>query len=263
MNILCIGDIFAQPGREALQRLLPGLRATYQADLVIVNGENAAGGRGITAAIAEELLQLPIDILTSGNHIWQHPNIAPYLRAGQILRPANAPADRPGAGLGLVQARNGQCVAVMNLQGQIHMHEGEKHQNPFLMVDALIAEARAVTSIIIVDFHAEITSEKKAFGYHLDGKVSCMYGTHTHIQTADERILPHGTAYITDIGMTGAQDSVIGVRPEDAIRRFVTAGAEKRWKPADGQVVVHGICVTVDPTTGRATKIIRVQHPCT
>lgn len=260
MNILCVGDIFAKPGRTVLRQLLPRAIADCQADFVIVNGENAAGGRGMTPAIIQEFADLPVDVFTSGNHIWQHREaIAAHLKNHAVLRPHNAPTDWPGCGVALKPARNGQLVGVVNLQGRVHMYEGEKHANPFDVARAVVAELRKSTPVIVVDFHAEITAEKCALGYWLDGMVSCLYGTHTHVQTADEQILPKGTAYITDIGMTGARRSVIGARPEDAIRRFLTNGEEKQWKPAEGDPMLHGICVTVDPTHGRAERIVRIQ----
>lgn len=260
MNILCIGDIFAKPGRECLKALLPRLIEEYAADFVIVNGENAAGGRGITASIAREFLELPVDVFTTGNHIWQHKDIGPVLDTERVLRPHNAPHGRPGKGCGIFPTKRGIPVGVINLQGRVFMHDGEQHTSPFDVSRALVQQLREKTKIIIVDFHAEITAEKKSLGYWLDGEVTCLYGTHTHIQTADAQILPKGTAYITDIGMTGAQDSVIGARAEDAIRRFLTDGKEKQWKPAEGNVQLQGICLTVDESTGKATSIRRVQR---
>lgn len=257
MNILCIGDIFARPGREILRARLPHLIDEHHADFVIVNVENSAGGRGITPKLADELAQLPIDVMTSGNHIWQHDAIVGHLRAGKILRPANAPVDRAGSGVATVCARNGAMVGVVNLQGRINMYEGDKHANPFRTADLLIPELRKKTPIIIVDLHAEVTAEKKAFGYYVDGRVTCVYGTHTHVQTADEQILPHGTAYITDLGMTGPHASVIGVRPEDAIKRFLSDGEEKHWKPADSGVQLQGIVLAVDTASGQANTIQR------
>jgi 2',3'-cyclic-nucleotide 2'-phosphodiesterase len=263
MKILCVGDIFAKTGRQALAQLLPQLIAAHGIDCVIVNGENSAGGRGITESTGEEMLQLPIDVMTSGNHIWQHKNVHPLLESGRILRPHNAPEGRPGSGVKVVTTKNGVKVGVINLQGKVHMYESDKYPSPFHVVRDLVAAMQQQTSLIIVDLHAEITAEKRAFGHFLDGGVTCVYGTHTHIQTADEEILPKGTAYITDIGMTGPQLSVIGVRPQDAIRRFQTEGAEKHWKPATENVQLQGIIVTADPESGRATHIERLRVPVT
>ncbi|MBI4236818.1 MAG: TIGR00282 family metallophosphoesterase [Deltaproteobacteria bacterium] len=260
MNILCIGDIFAKTGRQLLAAVLPTLIEQYRADFVIVNAENAAGGRGVTRKVAEELLPLPVDVFTSGNHIWQHTDeIAPYLATGKFLRPHNAPAGRPGRGVGVYSARNDIKVGVVNLQGRVFMHEEKETRSPFVVGRAVVEELRKQTPIIIVDLHAEITAEKQAVARYLDGEVSCVYGTHTHVQTADERILPGGTAAITDIGMTGPYDSVIGMRVEDALRRFLSDGQDKKWQAAVGPAVLHGICVTVDPQTGRATQIERIR----
>jgi len=260
MNILCIGDIFGKPGRAIIAAWLPQLIEEYAADFVIVNGENAAGGRGITPKIAEELLQLPVDVFTSGNHIWQHKELAPYLTAGKFLRPHNAPKDRAGSGVRVVTARNGVAVGVVNLQGRVFMYEGEQHACPFQTAQAVLNEMRPQAKCVVVDFHAEITAEKQALGRYLDGQVSCLYGTHTHVQTADERILPRGTAFLTDIGMTGPHDSVIGMRVEDALRRFLSHGQDKRWEAAERDPCVHGLCVSVDPSTGRAESIVRIQR---
>lgn len=260
MKILCVGDVFANPGREILARRLPSLVKELAADFVIVNGENAADGRGITKEIVDEFNQLPIDVITSGNHIWQHKkNIASYLNEHKLLRPHNAPKDRPGNGVIICEAKNGKKIAVINLQGRVHMYEGERYGCPFEQSKKIINDIRAETNIIVLDLHAEITSEKKAMGFWLDGDVSIVYGTHTHVQTADETILPNGTAYITDIGMTGSQLSVIGARAEDAIRRFLTKGEDKAWKPAEGREQLQGICVDINNETGRANKIVRVQ----
>jgi 2',3'-cyclic-nucleotide 2'-phosphodiesterase len=261
MNILCIGDIFAKPGRECLKAMLPTLIEEFAADFVIVNGENAAGGRGINTKVAEEFLTLPVNCYTSGNHIWQHAkDIAPFLSGERFLRPHNAPFGKPGKGCGVFESKSGVPVGVINLQGRVHMYEGDKHASPFEVGRSLATELRKKTPIIIADFHAEITAEKKALGYWLDGQVSCLYGTHTHIQTADAHILPQGTAYITDIGMTGAQDSVIGARSEDAIRRFLTDGKEKKWKPAEGDVQIQGIVLNIDEKNGKATHIEHFQR---
>ncbi|MBI2343507.1 MAG: YmdB family metallophosphoesterase [Deltaproteobacteria bacterium] len=261
MNILCVGDIFARPGREILKAQLPALIRHSAAEYVIVNGENASGGRGVSAKNMREFLALPIHTLTSGNHIWQREDIRPFLDTGEILRPHNAPDGRPGSGVIIGKSKSGVAVGVVNLQGRANMFEGEQCRNPFHVADELVSALRKHTPIIVVDFHAQTTSEKKALAWYLDGRISCLFGTHTHVQTADEQILPGGTAYITDIGMTGPHRSVIGARAEDAIKRFLTDGKEKRWKAADEGVALQGICVTVDTTTGRATHIERLHIP--
>lgn len=260
MKILCIGDIFAKPGREVLKSRLPSLVDELAADFVIVNCENAARGRGITPKLLDEFADLPIDIFTSGNHIWQHDSINDYLNRGKVLRPHNAAGTRAGSGIGYRTARNGHEVAVINLQGRVHMYEGDKMASPFAVAKTLVAEARARTPIIVVDFHAEITAEKQALGHWLDGHASCVYGTHTHVQTADEKVLPGGTAYITDIGMTGPHGGVIGMQASDALHRF-TDGKDGRggWHPAQSDVQIQGICVEIDDATGRAVTIMRVQ----
>lgn len=262
MKILCIGDIFGRPGRAILKARLAGLIQELAADFVIVNVENAASGRGLTPKLYDELAQLPIDVMTSGNHIWQQREINLYLAEKKnLLRPHNAPADRPGKGVGIFTAKNGQLVGVMNLQGRGHMHEGELHANPFKVADQLVTDIRVSTPMIIVDLHAEVTAEKRALGWYLDGRVSCVYGTHTHVQTADEQILPKGTAYLTDIGMTGPHQSVIGVRPQDGIKRFLSDGKEKDWEVADGPATLNGLILEVDEKTGRALSIQRLQIP--
>ncbi|PIR20194.1 MAG: TIGR00282 family metallophosphoesterase [Deltaproteobacteria bacterium CG11_big_fil_rev_8_21_14_0_20_47_16] len=260
MRILCIGDIFGRPGRAILKSKLAGLREELDADFVIVNIENAAGGRGISPKLYDEFSQLPIDVMTSGNHIWEQRDINNYLSEKKnLLRPHNAPSDRPGKGFGVFPAKNGALVGVINVQGRAHMHEGDVHANPFTVVDQLVTDMHVSTPIIVVDIHAETTSEKKSMGWYLDGRVSCVYGTHTHVQTADEQVLPKGTAYLTDIGMTGPHDSVIGVRPQDGIKRFLSDGKEKNWEVADKGVAINGLILEVDEKTGHALSIRRLQ----
>lgn len=262
MKILCIGDIFGRPGRAILKAKLPALRTEWNADFVIVNVENAAGGRGLSPKLYDEFAQLPIDVMTSGNHIWEQRDINSYLADKKnLLRPHNAPADRPGKGIGVFTAKNGCLVGVINLQGRAHMHEGELHSNPFKAADQLVNDMRVSTPIIVVDFHAEATAEKRALGWFLDGRVSLVYGTHTHVQTADEQVQPKGTAYLTDIGMTGPHHSVIGIRPQDGIKRFWTDGQEKNWDVAEGGVTLNGLVLEVDDKTGRALSIRRLQIP--
>lgn len=237
------------------ERLRP-LAIAEQADLVIANGENAAGGFGITPQIADELLGLGIDVLTSGNHIWDKREIYDYLAKPDslLLRPANYPDECPGRGLRIVTARNGVACAVINLQGRTYMPPTDC---PFRTADRLLAELNPAVRVRFVDFHAEVTSEKVAMGWYLDGRVSAVVGTHTHIPTADARVLPNGTAYQTDCGMTGPYDSVIGVEREPVIRKFMTA-LPARMEAAKGRVELNAVVVAVDEASGRARSIKRV-----
>ncbi|MBI2346478.1 MAG: YmdB family metallophosphoesterase [Deltaproteobacteria bacterium] len=260
MNILCVADIFGRPGRQAAKAWLPGLIREHAVEFTIVNWENAAGGRGVTPEVADELFELPAEVFTSGNHIWQHQSLGPYLDRPRVLRPHNAPVGRPGRGFGIYRTRSGIPVGVMNLQGRTFMYEEKLLANPFPLAKAKVEEMRATTPIILLDFHAEVTSEKRAMGWWLDGLASAVVGTHTHIQTADEEILPGGTAYITDLGMTGPHASVLGMRAQDAIKRFLTNGAERRWKPAEDGVRLEGLLITVDNSTGRAQAVRRIKH---
>jgi 2',3'-cyclic-nucleotide 2'-phosphodiesterase len=254
MNILFIGDIFASPGRVLVARYLPEIMSAEKIQLAIANAENSAGGFGVTPLIAEELFSMGIDVLTSGNHIWDKKEIFEYLpRAPRLLRPANYPADLPGSGVYVAKARNGVQVAVMDLQGRVHLPAID---DPFRAADRMLESLDASVKVRFVDFHAELTSEKMAMGWYLDGRVSAMVGTHTHIPTADERILPGGTAYQTDVGMTGPYDSVIGSEKGLAIRRFLT-GLPIRLENAKAGAELHAVIVTVDPETGRATAIRR------
>ena len=255
MNILFIGDIFASPGRNIVSEHLQRLIAENKIDLAIANAENSAGGFGITPLIAEELFGLGLDVLTSGNHIWDKKEIFDYLpRQPRLLRPANYPAELPGEGLLVRKARNGVEVAILNLQGRIHMPATDC---PFHKVDQLLQTVSPSVKVRFVDFHAELTSEKMAMGWHLNGKVSAMVGTHTHVPTADERILSEGTAYQTDVGMTGSYDSVIGSDKHLALRRFLTA-LPVRLDSAKGGAELHAVIITVAENTGRATAIRRV-----
>src|SRR4030043_493076 len=219
LGFLSIGDIIGHPGRRALRKCLPRLREKYSPDFIVANAENAAGGVGITEEIGTELLGL-VDFLTSGNHVWDKKEALPYLdREPRLLRPANYPSPNPGRGSYILMSTRGWKAGVLSLQGRVFMGPLDC---PFRVADGEVAKLRAVTPIIVVDFHAEATSEKQALGWHLDGKVSALIGTHTHVPTADERILPRGTAYITDVGMVGGYHSVIGIRPEQAVARFLT-----------------------------------------
>jgi metallophosphoesterase (TIGR00282 family) len=255
MNILFIGDIFASPGRNIVSQHLQRLIAENKIDLAIANAENSAGGYGITPLIAEELFGLGLDVLTTGNHIWDKKEIFDYLpRQPRLLRPANYIDELPGEGLLVRKARNGIEVAIMNLQGRVHLPATEC---PFRKADQLLQTLSPAVKVRFVDFHAELTSEKMAMGWHLNGKVSAVIGTHTHVPTADERILSEGTAYQTDVGMTGSYDSVIGSDKNLALRRFLTA-LPVRLDSAKGGVELHSVIVTVSENTGRATGIRRV-----
>jgi metallophosphoesterase (TIGR00282 family) len=254
MNILFIGDIFASAGRAVVGRFLQQIITEEKIDLAIANAENSAGGFGITPLIAEELFSLGLDVLTTGNHVWDKKEIFDYLpRQPRLLRPANYPEELPGQGLVVMKARNGVEAAVLNLQGRTHMPNTDC---PFRKADQLLKTLDPNVKVRFVDFHTELTSEKMAMGWHLDGRVSAMVGTHTHIPTADERILAGGTAYQTDVGMTGPYDSVIGSDKHLALRRFLT-GMPIRLDSAKGGVELHSTIVTVNPETGRATGVRR------
>jgi len=254
MNILFIGDIFASPGRGLVGRHLQEIISEEKIQLAVANAENSAGGFGITPLIAEELFSAGMDILTSGNHIWDKKEIFDYLpRQPRLIRPANYPAELPGQGLIVTKARNGVEVAVINLQGRAHLPAIDC---PFRKADAILQGLDPNVKVRLVDFHAELTSEKMAMGWHLNGRVSAMLGTHTHVPTADERILSEGTAYQTDVGMTGPYDSVIGSEKNLALRRFLT-GMPIRLDSSKSGAELHATIVTVDPTTGRATGIRR------
>jgi metallophosphoesterase (TIGR00282 family) len=252
-RFLFIGDIIGQPGRRALKRFLPRIREKHSPDFIVANAENAAGGVGITEDVAAELFR-QVDVLTSGNHIWDKKEALPYLeREPRLLRPANYPPLNPGKGSYVLESAKGWKAAVLNLQGRVFM---EPLDCPFRVADEEVEKLRALTPVVIVDFHAEATSEKQALGWHLDGKVSAVIGTHTHVPTADERILPRGTAYITDVGMAGGYQSVIGIRPEQAVARFLTARPQ-RFEPEKHGLVFSSVLIEVDVETGRALSIRR------
>jgi len=256
LTILGIGDIFGEPGRRALAHFLPRLRAEYEVDLVVANVENAAAGFGVTPALARGFLDGGVDVLTSGNHVWDKKEIVEYIvKENLLLRPANYPRGTPGVGSVVVKA-GAHRVGVLNLQGRVFMTPIDC---PFLTADAEVERLRADTPIILVDMHAEATSEKQAMGWYLDGRVSAVVGTHSHVQTADERLLPGGTAYLTDLGITGPFDSVIGVDKALAIQRFLT-GMPNRFEPARGRVRVQGAVIRIDAESGRAVAIERVQR---
>jgi 2',3'-cyclic-nucleotide 2'-phosphodiesterase len=255
LKVLFIGDIIGEPGRKMLKQALPELLKSHVPDLVIANGENAAGGFGITPEIAEELFFLGIHVLTSGNHVWDKKEIEPWLgKQDRLIRPANYPAGTPGSGSVVVPSDRGK-VAVLNLEGRVFMSPLE---DPFRAAEREVERLRKETRTIIVDFHAEATSEKAALAWHLDGKVSAVLGTHTHVQTADERVLPGGTAFMTDVGMTGPSDSVIGVKKEDAITRFLTQRPH-RFEIPKGPAQLDAVAIEIDQKTGRAVKIDRIK----
>lgn len=255
MRILFIGDIVGQPGRFAVRERLDRLVDRCQVDLVVANGENAAAGFGLTVDIVRELFDLGIDVITSGNHIWDKKEIFPSLEAEpRLLRPANYPPGAPGRGCGVFSTAAGLRVGVLNLEGRVFMNNLDC---PFRAADRLLEDLRRQTPIILVDFHAEATSEKVALGHYLDGRVSAVVGTHTHIQTADERILPGGTGYLTDAGMTGSLDAVIGIRKELAIERFLTQ-LPVRFEVAKKEIALCGALFEVDEESGRALDVQRI-----
>jgi hypothetical protein len=253
MNILFVGDIFASAGRRILADHLQDMVATNRIDLAIANAENSAGGFGVTPAIAEELLAMGLDVLTSGNHVWDKREIYDYLnRQPRLLRPANYP-DAPGRGVIALQARNGVECAVLNLQGRTYMPSTDC---PFRKADQILAELDPAIKVKFLDFHAEVTSEKMAMGWYLDGRVSAVIGTHTHVPTADTRILPGGTAYQTDCGMTGPYGSVIGVDTGVILQRFLT-GLPVRMEASKQTPELHAVIVDVDEITGKARAVRR------
>ncbi len=254
MRILFIGDIVGPPGRQMVARHLKPLVAEHAADVVLANAENAAGGFGITPSIGEELFALGVDVLTSGNHVWDKKEAEAYLAAEvRLLRPANYPEEAPGRGVHILR-KGDWLIGILNLQGRAFLPPIDC---PFRTADREIAELRRVTDVIVVDFHAEATAEKQAFGWYVDGRVSAVVGTHTHIQTADERLLPQRTAYITDVGMTGPRDSVIGIRREEAIQRFLTQ-MPRRFTVAGGPAQLSAALLDVGDD-GRARSIQRIQ----
>ena len=256
MKILFVGDIFGKPGRDIARRAIPALVEARGIDFVIANVENSAAGFGVTGDIAETILGYGVDAMTSGNHVWDKKEVLEYMpRQPKLLRPANFPAGVPGRGSYLGRTRSGQPVGVINLMGRIFMTPLD---DPFAVALREIEALRAKTRVIFVDFHAEATSEKVAMGWHLDGRVTAVVGTHTHVQTADERILPKGTAYQTDVGMTGPHDSVIGVTTEAALGRFLNA-MPARFEAATGPGRLNAVLVTADPATGKAANIERLN----
>jgi hypothetical protein len=257
MNILFIGDIIGRPGRELIRKGLAGVVARHSVDLVVANAENAAAGFGVTKDIGDTLLEHGVNVMTSGNHIWAKKEVVDYITAeSRLLRPANYPNGVPGRGSYIARTGDGREVGVINVMGRVFMTPID---DPFTVVLREIEAVRHRTRVIVVDFHAEATSEKVAMGWHLDGKVTMVIGTHTHVQTADERILPNGTAYMTDAGMTGPHDSIIGMEREPSLARFLT-GMPTKYEPATGNPRLNGAVVTADDKTGRATAITRISY---
>jgi 2',3'-cyclic-nucleotide 2'-phosphodiesterase len=258
IRVLLVGDAIGRPGREALKKVIPGWRREGRADFVIVNGENSAGGKGITQETMRALLAAGVDVVTTGNHVWANKDVLKIIDVEpRLLRPANFPSgvDVPGHGFGIFECEeSGLKIGVINLIGRVFLDNSEC---PFRTARMLLQQIHEHTSIVFVDFHAEATSEKIALGWFLDGEVTCLFGTHTHVQTADERLLHQGTAYITDIGMTGAHDGVIGVKSPQVIERFLK-GMPVKHEVAEGNVKLCGALVTVDAMTGKATAIERV-----
>jgi metallophosphoesterase (TIGR00282 family) len=261
MRLLFIGDIFGRPGRTIVNDRLSDLVKEHAIELVIANGENAAAGFGITPQLVEELFEMGIDVLTTGNHVWDKREIVDYFQmtdgnhhspARRLLRPANYPSDMPGWGV-YEGKKNGVPFAVMNLQGRVFMASND---DPFRTADRLLKEIKA--KVVLVDMHAEATSEKISLGWYLDGRVTAVIGTHTHVPTADERVLPGGTAYITDVGMTGPYESVIGVKKELVVARFLN-NMPVRFEPATGDVRLCAVVIDCDEATGKASKIERLM----
>lgn len=258
MKILCIGDIVGEPGRIAVQKLLAGLKKEFGVDTTIVNAENSAGGSGVTPKIAEELFKSGCDVLTLGDHTWDKGEIKEYLNECRyIVRPANFPDGAPGKGVCIFENRAGQKVGVINLLGRTFMRYNVNC--PFRELKTIVSHLKKDVPVIIVDMHAETTSEKKAMGHFIDGEVSAVVGTHTHVQTADETVLPKGTAYITDLGMTGPHDSVIGQNKEKIVERFLTSIPHK-FEVATNDIQIQGVVIDIDETTGKARMITRIQR---
>jgi metallophosphoesterase (TIGR00282 family) len=257
MRILILGDVMGRPGRRAVRELVPALKTQEKIDLVIANAENSAGGMGVDIKSAGELFGAGIHVLTSGNHIWKKKEIFSYLETQpNLIRPANYPAGAPGRGWCEWRNASGLSALVLNIQGRVFMPNHV--DDPFRCVDALLSQHRQFSPVVIVDVHAEATSEKNAMAWHLDGRASVVYGTHTHVQTADERILPNGTAFITDLGLCGSFDSVIGMEKETVITGFMSQ-LPRKFEVAQDNVVLQGIVVDVDQQSGKARHISRLR----
>lgn len=260
LRILCLGDVVGKPGRQVLEAHLPGLRRSYMLDMVVANGENAAGGVGLTPETARELLDAGVDIITGGNHSWKHRELYPLLISeSRLLRPANYPPGAPGKGMRIHRLPGGQRVAVVNLIGRSFM---EALDCPFKAADSLLASAElADTPIRIIDFHAEATSEKRALAHYVNGRASAMLGTHTHVQTADAHLSANGTASLTDLGMCGAEeDSVLGVAPEPVISRFIK-GLPASFRPSKGRATINGALLDIHMDTGKTQTIRLLRGP--
>lgn len=262
MKILFIGDVVSSPGRQMVQQYLPQLREKYKPNITIVNGENAAGGKGITEKIYKNFLNWGVNIVTLGNHTWDKREVFDFIDDEKYLvRPANFPKDTPGQGIAFIKF-NDLEIAVISLQGRTFLPPLD---DPFQVIDEKIKQAKERTNIIFVDFHAEATSEKQALGYYVDGRASAVVGTHTHVQTADERILPEGTGYITDVGMTGPYDAILGVEKEAVIKRFTTQLPVRFNVDKSGSSQLNGVVLTIDPKTGHTKAIERIlindDHP--
>jgi len=258
VRILFIGDIVGQPGRRVVQALLPALRERHSLDCVVANGENSAGGSGITPATAGEIFEAGVDLITSGDHLWDQREVIQLLQEEpRFVRPVNYPAGTPGQGSAIFQSQGGPSVAVINVQGRTFMPDLD---NPFHVVQAEVERRRAATPIILVDVHAEATSEKIAMARMLDGRVSAVVGTHTHVQTADEQILPGGTAFLCDAGFTGPHESILGREIDPIVRRFLT-NVPQRFGVARERVLLQGVLIDVEDRTGRAHSIQRVSEP--
>lgn len=257
MRLLFIGDIVGRPGRRAVKENIPVLRDQLNVDFVIANGENAAGGKGITKKVYLELVTYGIDVFTMGNHVWNKKEIYTFIEDEErIVRPANYPENTPGRGVQIYETKNKIKLAVINLCGIVYMQHLDC---PFRKADALLNELKDKVRIVVLDFHAEATSEKIAMGWYLDGRVAAICGTHTHVQTADERILPGGTAYISDVGMTGPMDSVIGVKKEAVINKFITKMPQK-FDVAGGPYQFNAVLIDIDEFTGNSVSIRRIQN---
>lgn len=257
MRLMFLGDVVGKPGRRAIARVVPRLRESEGLEFIVANGENAAGGVGLDPGSARDLFAAGVDVLTTGNHVWAKREILPYINDSDVvLRPANFAPEVPGWGYTVKSGGDSLQVGVVNLIGRVFMGS---YDCPFRTADAVLPKLASQTRVIVVDMHAEATSEKVAMGWHLDGRVSVVIGSHTHVQTADERILPGGTAYLTDAGMCGPVDSVIGVKREQVLNRFLTQ-MPGRFEVADGPVIVQGAVVDVDEESGRATSIRRFQE---
>jgi metallophosphoesterase (TIGR00282 family) len=260
MKLLFVGDVVGKPGRRALRNLLPRLVDRHRADWVVVNVENAAGGFGVTPEVLREIADLPIDVLTTGNHVWdKKEGVAILDRMPNLLRPANYPDGNPGTGLHVGETAAGIPVATINLEGMVFMANLE---SPFRTADRLLQQLDPAVKVVFVDFHAEATSEKQAMGFYLDGRVSAVVGTHTHVPTADERVLPQGTAFLTDAGMTGPYESVIGMRTDKILKRFLLQ-TPAAFEVAKRDVRLAGVVIEVDEATGKARGIERLLVPDT